>query len=294
MLNFQLYYERRERNPLRKRELERKNIDNYAYVQQEKGKLPKEKLAQIRKMKKLGVEPERIETFRQAKLAEREKELKKQYFRAKLEKPVLVGYVEGIKIYRDKYTTIDLSPGSSYRNAILANVTRLVTEFRDILPNRKPTIIVSDGSKNPAMQTKSLEGTAKFKAAGIYSERKIYIDEKSIADMRILLHEYAHYIADRIPKEIEPVLAEEYKKMLNEYFGKVTKHKSLQGKHNKQHREAMAKKLGFPSENEDPNAYGVTNVHEWFAEIMANWRKISTNPQGYRFKQAVKRVLTRI
>lgn len=294
MLNFQLYFEKRERNPLRKREMKRQNIDNYAYVQQQKGKLPKEKQAQIRKMKKLGVEPERIETFRQAKLAEREKELKKQYFRAKIEKPVLIGYVEGIKIYKDKYTTIDLSPGSSYRNTILTNVTRLVTEFRDILPNRKPTIIVSDGSKNPAMQTKGKLGTTNFKAAGIYFERKIYIDEKNIGDMRVLLHEYAHYVADRIPKEIEPVLAEEYKKMLNEYFGKVTKHKSLQGKHNKRHREAMAKKLGFPSEDETPNAYGVTNFDEWFAEIMANWRKISTNPQGYRFKQAVKRVLARI
>jgi hypothetical protein len=294
MVNFELYFERRERNPLRKRELEQQNIDNYAYVQQQKEKLPKEKLAQIRKMKKLGVEPERIETFRQAKLAEREKELKKQHFRTKLEKPVLIGYIEGIKIYKDKYTTVDLRPGSEHSKEILQNVQRLVTEFKDILPNKKPTIIVSDGSKNPAMQTKGRLGTTNFKAAGIYFDRKIYIDENHTGDMRVLLHEYAHYIAGRIPREMEPILAEEYKKMLNEYFGKETKHKSLQGKHNKQHRIAMAKKLGIPSPDDDPNAYAATNFHEWFAEIMANWRKISTTPQGYRFKQAVKRVLTMV
>lgn len=240
MINFELYYERRERNPLRKQELRSQNIDNYAYVQQQKLELPKEKLAQIRKMKKLGVEPERIEAFKQAKVAEREKELKKAHFRTKLDEPTMIGYVYGIKIFTDKYTTLNFSPGYERRADIINNVTKLVTEFKDVLPIRKPIIVITDASKNPVTSVKGITGT-KFKTAGQYSQRIIYIDQESVKDFYILSHEYAHYIADSIPTEIEPILKEEYKKMLNEYFGKTTKHQSLQGKHNKQHRAAMAR-----------------------------------------------------
>ena len=82
MINFELYYERRERNPLRKREIEAQGLGtNYDYVEREKENLSKERKSQIRKMEKLGVEPERIEIFKQAKIAEREKELKGEYFR---------------------------------------------------------------------------------------------------------------------------------------------------------------------------------------------------------------------
>ena len=78
MFSFQLYFERRERNPLRKKELEAQGVSRYRdYVEYEKERLPRKEKEKIRKMKKLGVEPERIESFRQSKVGEREAELKK-------------------------------------------------------------------------------------------------------------------------------------------------------------------------------------------------------------------------
>jgi len=288
MIKFQLYFEKRERNPLRKRELEKQGVGtNYDYVQKEKKKLPSERQSQIRKMKKLGVEPERIETFKQAKIAEREKELKGQYFRAKINKPELLFEKFGIKVYKDGYVTEDLASGSYRYKMINYLVTQLVREFKDILPNRKPRIVITDTSKNPASADAAITGHKEI-PPGVYHDRIIYLDQNYVDDYDILVHEYAHYVADRIPKQTEPMLRAEYKKMLDEYFEKTTRRKTLEGLRNEKHRIAMANKLGLPSD------YAASNFDEWFAEIITYWKRMPNTKESYRFKTAVKRVLTRI
>ena len=288
MIKFQLYFERRERNPLRKRELEAQGVGtNYDYVQKEKKKLPKERQSQIRKMKKLGVEPERIETFKQAKIAEREKELKGQYFRTKIIKPELLFSKFGINVYKDGYAAEDIAPGSYRYKMINYLVKQLVTEFKDVLPNRKPRIVITDTEANPATSTASVTGS-KQSPAGAYHDRLIYLDQNYVDDYDILVHEYAHYVADRIPKQTEPMLKAEYKKMLDEYFEKTTKRKALEGSRNEKHRIEMAKRLGLPSD------YAAANYDEWFAEIMMHWKSLPNTKESYRFKTAVKQVLTRI
>ena len=288
MIKFQLYFERRERNPLRKRELEAQGVGtNYDYVQKEKKKLPKERQSQIRKMKKLGVEPERIETFKQAKIAEREKELKGQYFRTKIIKPELLFSKFGINVYKDGYAAEDIAPGSYRYKMINYLVKQLVTEFKDVLPNRKPRIVITDTEANPATSTASVTGS-KQSPAGAYYDRLIYLDQNYVDDYDILVHEYAHYVADRIPKQTEPMLKAEYKKMLDEYFEKTTKRKALEGSRNEKHRVEMAKRLGLPSD------YAAANYDEWFAEIMMHWKSLPNTKESYRFKTAVKKVLTRI
>ena len=287
MIKFQLYFERRERNPLRKRELEKQGINNYDYVQKEKKKLPAERQAQIRKMKKLGVEPERIETFKQSKIAEREKELKGQYFKTKINTPELLFQKFGIKVYKDGYVTEDLSPGSYRYKMISYLVKQLVTEFKDILPNRKPRIVITDTSKNPISANASITGH-KDVPPGVYYDKLIYLDQHSVDDYDILTHEYAHYIVDRIPKQTEPMLKAEYKKMLDEYFEKATRRKALEGLRNEKHRVAMANKLGLPSD------YAASNFDEWFAEIITHWKQMPNTKESYRFKAAVKQVLTRL
>ena len=287
MINFQLYFEKRERNPLRKRELERTNINNYTYVQKEKKKLPAESQSQIRKMKRLGVEPEKIDAFKQKKIQEREQELKQKYFRTKITAPVLVLEKFGIKVYKDSYATKEFAPNSYSYRMINHLITKLVTDFKDILPNRKPRIIITDTSKNPVSATAAITGYDET-PPGVYHDKLIYIDQHYVDDYDILVHEYAHYVADRIPKQTEPMLKAEYKKMLDEYFEKATRRKALEGLRNEKHRIAMAEKLGLPSD------YAAANFDEWFAEIITHWKNVPNTKESYRFKSAVKSVLTRI
>ena len=287
MINFKLYFEKRERNPLRKRELEKQGINNYHYVQQEKKKLPAERQTQIRKMKKLGVEPERIETFKQAQIAERENEIKGKYFKTKINSPELLFQKFGIRVYKDGYVTEDITPNSYRYRMINYLIKKLVTEFKDVLPNRKPRIIITDISKNPAVANSSITGYGDS-PPGVYYDKLIYIDQNHVDDYSLLTHEYAHYVSDRIPKQSEPMLKAEYKKMLDEYFEKTTRRKSLEGNRNKKHRIAMANKLGLPSD------YSAVNFDEWFAEIITNWKEMPNTKESYRFKAAIKKVLTRI
>jgi len=287
MIKFKLYFEKRERNPLRKRELKKQNISNYNYVQQQKKKLPSDKQAQIRKMKKLGVEPEEIKTFKQAEIAAREEELKNLYFKKKINKPELLFVKYGIKVLKDGYTSEDLSPGSYRYKMINYLVTKLVREFKDVLPNRKPRIIITDTSKNPDVANSSITGHGDA-PPGVYYDKLIYIDQNHIDDYSILTHEYAHYVAGRIPTQSEPMLKAEYKKMLDEYFEKTTRRKSLEGLRNERHRIAMANKLGLPSD------YSAANFDEWFAEIITHWKEMPNTKESYRFKAAIKKVLTRI
>ena len=107
-------------------------------------------------------------------------------------------------------------------------------------------------------------------------------------DYDTLVHEYAHYVADRIPTQTEPMLKAEYKKMLDEYFEKTTRRKALEGSRNEKHRVAMAQKLGLPT------SYAASNFDEWFAEIISHWKQLPNTKESYRFKAAVKQVLMRI
>jgi hypothetical protein len=288
MINFELYYERRERNPLRKREIEAQGLGtNYDYVEREKENLSKERKSQIRKMEKLGVEPERIEIFKQAKIAEREKELKGEYFRTKIISSELLFQKFGIKVLKDKYATEDFSTGSYRLKMLNFIVTKLVRHFKDVLPNRKPTIVVTDTKKNPLTKEVSVTGDKEF-PPGVYYDRLIYIDQNYVDDYDVLVHEYAHFVADRISKQTEPMLKAEYKKMLDEYFKRTTKRKALEGSRNTNNRILMAKQLGLPSD------YATANFDEWFAEIITYWKSFPNSKESYRFKTAVKKVLTRI
>jgi hypothetical protein len=76
--------------------------------------------------------------------------------------------------------------------------------------------------------------------------------------------------------------------MLSSYFEKKTRRKSLKGKNNEELRIKVAEKLGLPS------PYSTVNFDEWFAEVISHWKKMPNNANSYRFKTAMKKILTRI
>lgn len=247
--------ERKERNPLRKKELEGQPT-NKEWVEQEKKNLPKQ-------------EHQRLEA---------------EYLRPKVEDQKLIFNERGIKVYSDKYCTETFEKGS-YNEKMLRNIIKKLFYFnKDIIPNRKPKIVITNTKENPATKNAHWGGSP----PGAYYNRIIYLDQYHVDDYDVLLHEYAHFLTGRIPRQVEPLLQKEYRKMLQEMFGPYTKRKNLEGSKYDKVREDVAKKMGLPTE------YSAANFDEWFAELITHWKNMPNNKQTYRFKQILKKVLNRI
>ena len=286
MDSFEIFFEKRARNPLRKREL-KNNLSYKDWIESEKENLPDEEKEKIERMKEFKVEPERIETFRQAKIEEYRKKLENDYLRTKVQKPKLIFVKYGIKVFQDKYVSEDFSSGSLNNRILQSIVNKVIVQYKDIIPNRKPKIVITNTDKNPVTKGVNIIG-GKKSPPGVYHDRLIYLYQYHADNIKILVHEYAHFLADRIPKQIEPLIKEEYKKMLQEYFGKKTRRQKLEGKKNEHHRIAMANRLGLPSD------YSTANYDEWFAELITYWKNLPNDRNGYRFKQVLKKVINRL
>jgi hypothetical protein len=287
MESFGLFFERRERNRLRKQELRDEGVPNYKdWVDQEKEKLPPEEADKIKKMEKLKVPSELIDKFRNAKKVEYEKLLKNDYLRTKVEGELLFTDY-GIKVFKDEYVDQDFKKGSLNMRTLKRIIYMLVTDYRDLLPNRKPKIVITNTKTNPKLKYVNIIGDD-TSPAGAYSQRIIYLDQFSVDDIDILSHEYAHFLSDRMSKQVEPFLRNEYKKMLDAFFERKTRRKNLEGKRNEKLRKQIAQKMGLPSD------YAATNFDEWFAELIANWKNLPNNTISYKFKQILKKVITRL
>jgi hypothetical protein len=292
MMKFITFFEKRNRNPLRKKQLEDEGrISNPEYIKSVENDLPEEDLKKIKRMKRLGVEPDKIESFKQSKLSLHQQALKRDLLRTKIgEKDKLVTTKYGIQVFKDSLAEGDFGNGSKNLHDLNKSLYNLKWAIYGLLPLRKPKIIITDLEKHPKSKGVDVQGT-KAGTAGMYHDRIIYLDHKNIRDHSILVHEYAHYIADLIPKQYEEAIKDEYKKLIDSYFERVTKRKSMQGKWNKKHREAMAAKLGLPS------VYSSVNFDEFFAELITHWRdveKLPNNATSYRFKTIIKKVISRL
>lgn len=192
---------------------------------------------------------------------------------------------QGVQVFVDRrYIKDDYSVNSYNWRMIKNSVNNLLIYIRDILPNRKPRIVITDLTKNP--MTRSVENVEQ--SAGIYYKKIILIDQYRIDNPKYFIHEYAHWVADRIPKQTELMLANAYEKLLKIYFSKIRK-KRLSGEQmDDTMREKISRKLGFPS------GYGLLNEHEMFAVLIEHWKTIPNNPMTYKFKTMVKNVLTRL
>lgn len=285
---FKIFFERRERNRLRKQELKDSGAPNYKdWVEQEKENLPPEDLDTIKAMEKQKVSPELIDKFKNTKKEEYGNKLKSLYFRSKAEGHLLFN-LSGINVYVDKYVDQDFKENSLNYRTLKSLIKKLVMEYRDLLPIRKPKIVVTNTKTNPLLKNVNVIGT-RGAPAGVYRDRIIYLDQFSVDNMQILIHEYAHFLSDRISKQIEPLLRSEYKKMLDIFFERNTRRKHLEGKKNKELRAQVAKKMGLPTD------YAATNFDEWFAELISHWRNVPKDKQtSYRFKQILKKVITRL
>lgn len=213
-------------------------------------------------------------------------------FRLKIENPIKIYSKQGIDVFIDKYTTINFTKDEQKMLQVKRSVDTMLEYIRGIIPNKKPRIVITDGSKNPYFV--KVDGV---NSAAIYIDRMIFIDEDEIDKPKYFVHEFAHYVADLIPTQSEAMLEKAYKQMLDMYWksAKVKKRKleADDPKNREQVLEAerwrrtISTKLGFPE-------YGLRNFHEFFAVLIENWRNLPANSVTYKFKTLVKDLLGRL
>lgn len=199
---------------------------------------------------------------------------------------------QGIQVFIDSYTDPKFKDNVYNMRMLKNSINRLVNDTRDLMPNRKPKIIISDRYKNP-----KFSGALVKNPAAVYNDRLIYVDQHNIDDPDIFIHEFAHFVVDLIPKQTEPLLQKAYNDMLDIYWkrAKVKKRKLLpddpssktQSDDANKWRLKISAKLGFPE-------YGLSNFDEFFAVLIENWKKLPNNVATYKYKTLVKGVLNRL
>lgn len=286
MENFELFYERRERNPLRKQELAQLNYDNKAYaddiIREWERNIPQRIKDTYNILLKR--DPKKAEEYL---MGERQKEYQ-SHLKTKIGQDdyKLIFDKHGVKFYLDKKDLDKMN--SQLISSINHSLRTFVDTIKDILPLRKPKIVIGDNRRNNKTNINKT-GVTQVPAA-YYYDGIIYIDIDHVDDPDLLVHEYAHLLADRISSQSKQLLQKGYSNMIDNFFKGVKKKKQdkLEGLDNDKWRKAVAKKLGLPS------PYAFTNADEWFAEIITHWKKIPNNVVTYKFKQAVKSILTRL
>jgi len=216
-----------------------------------------------------------------------------QFLRSKVEKGSVKIYEhKGIQVFLDNSVTESFDEGSKKLEVLKSSVDNLASYIWDILPNRKPRIVITNSKTNPLFS-----GTYAEDPIGLYYDRIIYIDQYNINNPKTFIHEYAHYVADLIPQQTKPLLQRAYNQMLDKYWRKYKVKKqrlepedpsdSEQSELAKKWRMKISTKLGFPQ-------YGLMNPDEFFAVLIENWKEFPNNSATYQYKSIVKNVLTRL
>jgi hypothetical protein len=296
MESFSTFFERRERNPLRKKELEQKGvIDNDKWIEQQaETRSPDEKREIKNLSRRKTASPNSVEDFKQKLADEKRRKLVPDYLKGKFsfDDKKLVGQVRKVKIYADQY----VENLAQSKKQMIESVEAFLMDYKDIIPIRGFVVIISNSKNNPNFG-KLWNLGSKESAGAFYDQNKIYIDESQTKHPDILLHEYAHLLADRVSKQVVTVLRREYEKMINDFFtilmGKRTRKRHLEGEKNAFNRIVITKKLNIP-DLEDKMGYGATNFNEWFAVTIQKWKEIPNNKATYRFKQVMKKIINRL
>ena len=293
MISFKLFQERNLRNRLRKKELAdlgERDYLNPESIQEWKNAirfLSDEDfgLPETKKIKKLYDQWRKIS----AEKAERFLDLEATKFFNSLKRPKSANYKKiyenrGVQVFLDEENVPDknYAPGSLNYRMVKNSVDTMLWYMKDLMPNKKPKIVITDLKTNPYVSD-----VYDPKNAALYDAKMIFVDWKYADVPDHYIHEYAHYLADLIPTQTQKLLQDAYREMLNLYFQQTKRKKLDESEISDNIRQRISKKLGFPE-------YGLLNPDEFFAVLMENWKKLPNNKTTYKFKTLVKSVLTRL
>ena len=196
----------------------------------------------------------------------------------------------GVNVFLDDHVDPDFSKSPSNMEILKKSVDEMIQYINELLPNRKPEIVITNRHTNPVFKHSSVD------AAALALRGIIFVDQEYVSP-KVFIHEYAHYVAHTIPSQSEPMLMRVYNNMLDSYWKRAkVKRQNLdpQDRNNveeqenaKKWRMKIAKKLGYPDE------YGIRNFEEFFAVLIENWKKMPANSVTYKFKSDVKSILSR-
>jgi hypothetical protein len=195
---------------------------------------------------------------------------------------------QGVQVFLDEQNVSDTNynPGSYNYRMVKHSVLVMLVYLRDVLPNRKPKIVITTLEKNPYT---SRHFNVEDPSAGMAGDKSMFIDEMYIDDQSIWVHEYAHWVADLIPKQTQQMLIDSFKRFIDIYYKQSKLRNPMKkGKElSDAERLKIADKLGFPE-------YGLTNHDEFFAVLIENWKQLPNTKLTYKFKSLVKSILTRL
>jgi hypothetical protein len=297
MIPFNIFLERKQRNPMRKEGLISSGEVDYTSPEflekyrQYYRKYPAEQMDDDadrlirRKYENLLKSSESLaETYLESEI---------QKLLDKIKRPTSKGYKKvyeyhGVQVFIDEQNINDTNYeiGSYNYRIVKHNVLVMLTYVRDILPNRKPKIVITSLEKNP--YTKGSYDPNNPSAGMAYS-KFIFIDENHMDDSVYYVHELAHWVADLIPKQTQEMLIKSFRKFIDLYYKESKlRNPTKRGKDlSESERIKIADKLGFPE-------YGLTNHDEFFAVLIENWKQLPNTKLTYKFKSLVKNVLTRL
>ncbi len=205
-------------------------------------------------------------------------------------RPTCKGYekildTNGVQVFVDtENVPMGFSETPIMQTVVKHGVMNMLDYIKDILPNKKPRIIITDLSKHG--HSKDLVKRVPS-AMGMEMSKTIFLDYRHLNKPSVFIHEYAHYVADLVNKQTEKLLIDAYKEMIDMYFRMAKKKKVDPSQITDKMRAQISKKLKFPE-------YGLTNHHELFAVLIENWKKFPNNKLTYKFKSLVKDVLNRV
>ena len=304
MERFNVYLEKSLKNPLRKDRLKQAGVEDYAVSPTDIERLKDDWLWWVLEGEIDPSDPQAnqlqgirdkyqglLETDREAAVKYLEFEL--DTYVTSLKKSKLGSNVEkiyeyqGIQVFLDTETVkTDHSEGSRRYNNITRAVRGMVDYVRDILPAKKPRILITDLSKNK--NTRNFVGDDIV--YGMAGQNVIYIDHYSTHMTNIYIHEYAHWVVFQSSENSRKLLVTAYKELLNLYYAKMKKRKVRMDEPVRVSRQVLnnlSVKLGFPE-------YGTTDPDELFAMIIEKWKKFPTNKLTYKFKSLVKNIITQL
>lgn len=294
MSPFSLFFERKQRNPLRKKTLSDSDTLDYLdpeFIEQYKNYYKLNSLEDIDDLNDQSIKrryDNLLKTSENLANAFLDSEINaaiKNLLRQSTKGYRKVYEYQGVKVFLDEknVTDTDYSIGSPNYQMVKRSVLVMLVYVRDVLPNRKPKIIITSLSKHPYTKRNFDYNEP---SAGMAGDKFIYIDENYIEDNAVWVHEYAHWVADLIPTQTQKMLMQAFKKFISIYYKKV-KTKKPNRELTPQEKLKIAEKLGFPE-------YGLTDHNEFFAVLIENWKQLPRNKLTYKFKSLVKTVLTRL
>lgn len=294
MDSFDIFFEKREKNPLRKQELkDAKTLSKQSVFKRElTKKLKQQKVQDTYKLLKLR-DPKLADNF----LKQTQEKIRERILTPTVSKRNYIKFiVNGIGRLKNQGVEINIKKDEKFlntpsiirvKNELNATIPKFLEMVYGILPLKRPKIVITN------IKNENISYDPEDEVPAYYSRGVIYLDHHYTDKPDYLLHEYAHFVADMIPKQSYPMLLKAYTDMLDEYYRRIKKRKTYRLQDSKKEnykleREKIAKLMKWPS------AYSVSNPDEFFAEIITHWKDIPNNVATYKFKSVVKQVITRI